>query len=540
MESADRKPRPCSRRSTVRDPAMSDQAANNLLHMSALGTAGDHPDRDTQILRVAPATQNQTNTFRPAFFPVACWGVREILFSFDSSFVSPRIAGHMGELVRLRKRHPDAPLSVFGHADPVGDDDYNKQLSGRRAQAIYALLTRQPDFWEDLYCHPFGGDDWGLRTIQVALNTLDFPLGNFDGKLDDDTTEAVRKFQDSNGLSRTGSPGPETRAVVFARYMEKLLGDELRLTPKDFLAKGIDKAGKGDFQGCGAFNPILLFSRQAQQRLNHPNKKEQRNHANAPNRRVVIFLFRPDSEVDPQKWPCPRVKEGVAGCERRFWSDGQTRRECQPKRREYMDTQDTFACRFYDRIAGTSPCESVARVVRIRLFDHMRTLLIGAPFEATLTPKHPTLANSGQTAAGFSDHNGDAILFDVAVPGTCNIRWKHAGSSNTPAEFEYELDVFIDLTEKDEDDDEGESADDPGVMTPEAARRRLNNLGYSIRSTLCDALKLFQQDIGLPPEEQTGELDSQTTESLRQHHDVLRNPPPLQPDRPQPMAGGRH
>ena len=55
----------------------------------------------------------------------------------------------------------------------------------------------------------------------------------------------------------------------------------------------------------------------------------------------------------------------------------------------------------------------------------------------------------------------------------------------------------------------------------------LSELGYSISLTITDSLKLFQQDIGLPPEEQTGELDSKTAESLRRHHDVLRNPPPL-------------
>jgi len=34
------------------------------------------------------------------------------------------------------KDHPACPLSVFGHADPVGSDDYNKALSGRRAMAV--------------------------------------------------------------------------------------------------------------------------------------------------------------------------------------------------------------------------------------------------------------------------------------------------------------------------------------------------------------------------------------------------------------------
>ena len=44
------------------------------------------------------------------------------------------------ELSRLRKTHPGAPLSVFGHADPVGDPSSNKRLSGHRAESIYGDL----------------------------------------------------------------------------------------------------------------------------------------------------------------------------------------------------------------------------------------------------------------------------------------------------------------------------------------------------------------------------------------------------------------
>ena len=64
------------------------------------------------------------------------------------------------------------PLSIFGHADPVGNDDYNKQLSGRRATAIYGLLTRDTHLWEELYSHSFGNDKWGVKAIQIMLAEL--------------------------------------------------------------------------------------------------------------------------------------------------------------------------------------------------------------------------------------------------------------------------------------------------------------------------------------------------------------------------------
>ena len=72
-----------------------------------------------------------------------------------------------------------------------------------------------------------------------------------------------------------------------------------------------------------------------------------------------MLLFRPRNYVEPNEWPCPRAKEGVSGCKKRFWSDGEDRRgrRLPDERRKYEDSKDTFACRFYDRLANTSPCE---------------------------------------------------------------------------------------------------------------------------------------------------------------------------------------
>jgi len=314
------------------------------------GLAATHAPRPPIRLLAAPATGPERNTIQARVFPLACWRVEDLRFEFDSSFVLPDIQVELRLLASLIEEHtrvdfPDGvnpvrfppPLAVFGHADPVSNDDYNKVLSGRRAQAIYGMLTRKTELWEDLFSHPFGGDNWNTPQI----------LGTMRAK--------VGRSED------TGPTTAATRAQLFAEYMDRICQDffdrPFQIDPKDFLGGGQDSGGKADFQGCGEFNPVLMFSKEENDRFNKDNDKTARNEANIPNRRVLVFLFRPGSKVDPASWPCPRAKEGVAACKKRFWSDASKRREFQELRRENKETHDTFGCRFYDRLAGRSPCE---------------------------------------------------------------------------------------------------------------------------------------------------------------------------------------
>ena len=100
-----------------------------------------------------PRRPPSSNTARLRLIPIACWRVDDIRFAFDSSFIAPDsdatstndIRVELAHLADLVKAHPGCPLSVFGHADPTGNDDYNKALSGRRATAVYALLIANAD-----------------------------------------------------------------------------------------------------------------------------------------------------------------------------------------------------------------------------------------------------------------------------------------------------------------------------------------------------------------------------------------------------------
>lgn len=297
------------------------------------GRVASHPARTTSPLLVAPTTTSEFNTLSLPLPAVACIQMADVLFEFDSSFVLPEAGIILKDLPTLRKdkagKNGDLPpLGVFGHADPEGDDEYNKKLSGRRAKAIYGLLTHNVGLWTTLLHSPMGGDDW-LR--KGALGTMRKTLGASDKAKESDLITA---------------------------YMSLLFPNQL--AKSDFLARGADAQGKGDFQGCSRFNLLIALSQADEKGL--PEKK--RNLENRPNRRVVIFLFRPGSKVTAKLWPCPNADEPSAGCKTQFFvtpPPGDQRRKLGSEQREHAKladtTNDTFACAFYDEISHLSPCE---------------------------------------------------------------------------------------------------------------------------------------------------------------------------------------
>ncbi len=322
------------------------------------GIAAKHPLSEILPLLVAPSVDGKgKNTIRMELIPVACWKLNDVRFLFGSSFLLPQTRTEFIELLQLRKEHPGAPLSIFGHADPVSDDTFNKELSGHRAESVYAVLVRDVAMWEKLFSTKGSAEGWGTISIQRMLAGLGFDPGPPTGSTNARTTAAVREFQAKNGLTEDGSAGPKTRAKLFAAYMVFLCPDKFEKT--EFLGSGTDAKGKGDFQGCGEFNPTMRFSQIEEKEFNKPVNRDARNEENGRNRRVMVLLFRPGSNVSPAKWPCPRTSEGVAGCRKRFFSDGEARRSPQALRREFATTQDTFACRFYHRLVVASPCEGI-------------------------------------------------------------------------------------------------------------------------------------------------------------------------------------
>jgi hypothetical protein len=354
---------------------MSDQQVDLSSRVATSGgAAGKHPFREVHAGLVGPSFGGEFNVIELDFAPEACVRFDDVRFEFDSSFIGPEAKKELRLLGQLHNEDPTRPASIFGHADPTGDDFYNKQLSGRRSQAMYGLLTRRADLWEELFKNPQGGDSWGIRSLQIMLTELGDFSGSPNGVLDAATRAAVSAFQQSPegaGLVVDGDPGPKTREKLYLAYMDSICVDEngepftLDATA-GFLARGSDPGGKGDFQGCSEFNPDMVFSEPEHQKFQDPKLKVERDLENTINRRVVVYLFRSGSEVRPDAWPCPRAKEGVAQCRTRFHADGDFRRTPRGENRRTFDTDgNTFACNFYDRLSALSPCEKPPEIVSL-------------------------------------------------------------------------------------------------------------------------------------------------------------------------------
>jgi peptidoglycan hydrolase-like protein with peptidoglycan-binding domain len=412
--------------------------------------------------------------------------------------VKPESALEFRRFVALWKRTGHPTVSVFGHADPVGDDNYNKQLSGRRATAVYAVFTRNVDLWEELYANNVSGDSWGFRSLQSMLGALGFDAGPPTGATNARTDAAVRAFQTDQHLKVDGIVGAKTRHELYLAYMEFLCRDEaeqpFKLAPGDFLGAGQDAKGKADRQGCSEFNPLFVFSKAQNKELSAPSRKAERDETNQPNRRVLIFLFPTGTHVAPEAWPCPRTSEGVSACKRRFWPDGDVRRNPQEQLREYATTHNTFACLFYDGMARRSPCEILRKTLTARLLDADKQAIGGARYRLTV--------GTHEVRENVADDSGRLTESDVLAPSKVTLEWGAAEEiTRLGGAFPYQAVIALDLVGDDEAD----------------ARKRLHNLGYAVASDLGPAVQEFQQDYGLTP---SGDLDDPTKSRLTLVHDT--------------------
>ncbi len=318
-------------------------------------------DRLAVPVLIPPATGSERATIRERLVPVACWRMDDVRFAFASSFINPDARLEFTLLQAVRKDNPGALLALFGQADPTGDDEANKTLSGRRANAVFAALVRRTDMWEFLFSHPVGRDRWGDPELRTMANALGRPP---DAPLPTSAAE---------------------RAPLFNAYMSLLCVDIdgsgfLLDAAKDFLGKGGDAAThRGAVQGCSEFNPVLVFS--TAESAAHAASKDTtaRDDDNAPNRRVVGLLFPQAIEIDLARWPCPAATTGTAACRKRFFSDGERRRRPGATRRTASTSSDTFACRFFDRLAGESPCSGTGKVSTTRIVLQSAPGAGGAP-----------------------------------------------------------------------------------------------------------------------------------------------------------------
>lgn len=67
--------------------------------------------------------------------------LRGVHFDFNKSDIRADSRPILNEAAEILKENPDVRISVEGHTDAIGSDEYNKQLSLRRAEAVFRYLV---------------------------------------------------------------------------------------------------------------------------------------------------------------------------------------------------------------------------------------------------------------------------------------------------------------------------------------------------------------------------------------------------------------
>lgn len=226
---------------------------------------------------------------------IECHEVPGANFDFGRSYVRSTAINQLAAIAEALRNTIDQQAMIFGHTDLSGSEALNKELSERRAKAVFALLTHDSDAWEQLFSGTADGpnwqEKWDLEETQNMLNALGCtddegaPLEET-GKRDEPTKQAIHRFQrgefPDKPLEQEVQPesdflGKDGRRLLFLAYAK-------RISRQPIAANRFFPINGSLFMGCGEFNALSLSAK------------------DAASRRVNVFLF--DPVAAPDKLPC--------------------------------------------------------------------------------------------------------------------------------------------------------------------------------------------------------------------------------------------
>ncbi|OYT17280.1 MAG: hypothetical protein B7C24_03565 [Bacteroidetes bacterium 4572_77] len=88
--------------------------------------------------------------------------IASIYFAFNSTYITPAMQRDIATMAQVLKENKDLKLKIVGNSSNIGSPEYNKQLSLKRAEGVYALLT----------------DEFGISADRLSMENkgLDDPL----------------------------------------------------------------------------------------------------------------------------------------------------------------------------------------------------------------------------------------------------------------------------------------------------------------------------------------------------------------------------
>ena len=127
-------------------------------------------DRAEREMRdaLAPAASQGAVVERVAPNEVRVRMPSDITFDFNRADLKYEFMPRIADLARTLSRYPRMQVSIVGHADAIGSDEYNRRLSERRAWSVSEALSQ------------YGVDQYRIRTTgmgewaPIATNATDW------------------------------------------------------------------------------------------------------------------------------------------------------------------------------------------------------------------------------------------------------------------------------------------------------------------------------------------------------------------------------
>ena len=93
-------------------------------------------DAESELTRLHDALGQVVETRRTALGLVMNLGSDALEFDFDKAFLRPENRELLSRIAGILLTSQDYAIYVYGHTDDIGSDDYNLDLSAKRAQAV--------------------------------------------------------------------------------------------------------------------------------------------------------------------------------------------------------------------------------------------------------------------------------------------------------------------------------------------------------------------------------------------------------------------